>query len=58
MQDPPTDDIIKDVCVKMGVSPVALTPAQVDAFASLVKSELAGIFPLRKQKPLLPSCDH
>jgi hypothetical protein len=47
---PATADIIKDVCAKMGVSPDALTPAQMDAFASLVESELAGILSASEAK--------
>jgi hypothetical protein len=43
-------DIIRDICAKMGISPDALTPAQMDTFASLVEVELAGILSASETK--------
>jgi len=47
---PASADITRDICAKMGISPDALAPAQMDTFASLVEAELTGILSASEAK--------
>jgi hypothetical protein len=47
---PAASDITRGVCAKMGIAPLALAPADMDTFASLVEAELAGILSASEAK--------